>query len=77
MTKQELELENKFLKLQLKIIGDVLNGINYSDYVESGKMGEKVGLMRFYADLEKCSERFQYINQCDLPYNFFDKNIEI
>ena len=72
MTKKELELENKFLKSQLKLIDNVLNNISYSDREDLIK---KIAQASYYcSDYE---DRFDFIKKNNKPYNYYGKDIEI
>ena len=72
MTKNDLERENKFLKLQLKIINDL--------WLDTPGMGrdelfEIIGACTFYAG--KYQDSLAYIQKYNLPYNFYNKTMSI
>lgn len=72
MTKKDLERENRFLKLQLKIIEQLLEE-------SAGKcrdeQAEYIGACLYYST--KHSESYDFIREHDLPYNFFNQTMKI
>ena len=79
MTKKELELENNFLKLQLKIINALVLEFEElgNSSLDSFEVCRKLGLIRYHSDLEECKDNFSFIKENDLPYNFFDESMKI
>ncbi len=72
MTKKELELENQFLKLQLKIIGILASECCGAD---REKIFENIGSIIYHSTNYQNSLNF--IKENSLPYNFYDENITI
>lgn len=72
MTKNDLEKENKFLKLQLKVISELLKDSYKMDEIE---LFESIGRVKHVTE---CHERqFKSIKEHDLPYNFYNENMSI
>ena len=72
MSKKDLERENKILKLQLRIIYDLLKD---TPGMERDALFENIGACAYYAG--KYQESLDYIRQYDLPYNFYNKTMSI
>ena len=67
-TKKDLERENNFLKLQLKVISELIAECNGSDL---NKTFENIGAIKYYS--ERYQEELNFIVEHDLPYNFYHK----
>lgn len=72
MTKKDLEKENKFLKLQLKVIGELLKNAHEMDERE---LMESIGGVKHIT--ECYDENFEFIKAYDLEYNYFNDNMSI
>lgn len=72
MTKRELERENKFLRLELKIIADLLKEAFDKQDIERL---ECIAAAKYYA--ENYQNNLDFINENDLEYNFYNKTMSI
>lgn len=67
MTKKDLERRNKFLLLQLKVIQELAT----EDRLDN------IGAILYYSDPDELKKRLQFIEENDLPYNFYHKTMNI
>lgn len=70
MKKKDLETENKYLKLQLDIIHDLLK--NSYEYDEK-QLYETIGLIRHCSNKKTYEENMKFIKENELPHDFFEK----
>lgn len=71
-TKKDLERENNFLRLQLKIISELIKECSGSDL---DKTFENIGAIKYYS--ERYQEDLNFIVERDLPYNFYNKTMSV
>lgn len=72
MTKKDLERENRFLKLQLKIINQLLEE---SAGKQESEQQEYIGACIYYST--KYQDSADFIREHDLPYNFYNQTMKI
>ena len=72
MTKKDLELENKFLKLQLKVINDMLEN---SVEISKDELSEVISAIKYYCN--NYESELSFIKENDLPYNFYNQLMTI
>ena len=70
MKKKDLETENKYLKLQLDIIYDLLK--NSYKYDEK-QLYETIGVILHCSNKETYDENMKFIKENELPYDFFER----
>lgn len=71
MTKRQLERENKFLRLELKIISELLqDALNKKD-----ERIECIAAAKYYS--ENYQKNLDFINEHDLEYNFYNKTMKL
>ena len=74
MKNKDLERENKFLKLQLKIINQLLEESAGKTEIEQQ---EYIGACLYYSDSDKYKEKYDFIREYDLTYNFYNKTMQV
>lgn len=75
-TKKELELENNFLRLQLKVIKSLIPSVE--EMTRSLTLvAERFGAIEYQADSEEYEKRLLFIKERNCPYNFYHENISI
>ena len=72
MTKKDLERENKFLKLQLKIIEQLLEESAGKD---KNEQQEYIGACIYYS--REYQKSYDFIRENDLPYNFYNSTMKV
>lgn len=70
MKKKDLETENKYLKLQLDIIYDLLKNSYKYDEIQ---LYETIGVIRHCSNKETYEENMKFIKENELPYDFFER----
>ena len=72
-TKKDLVREVKFLRLQLKIINDLVKETSTNDY--AGQLGS----IEYYSTLDNINDNLSFIERYDEKYNFYNdtESIEI
>ena len=73
MTKKNLERRNKFLLLQLKVIQELVTEYR----LDKDELMLNIGAILYYSDPDELKKRLQFIEENDLPYNFYHKTMNI